>query len=372
MQNLIVGGMIVTVVGIIIYFLSIGGALIWPLINVFAYLKVLIFPRSVRKIYGSNIAALSRNSFDQEITEENKKEIERLVSSKKELTRNLKKLKNDLGALGELSKNKDGSISQRSNAGKKWYSITDKINSVEGELFTLKHRGRSLEKKPYDTWNNWSSRYARYLGNRDSIIFMIVGFPVFFLTLANFNIIEFNSPNEETRAKVIHESSKPIVGNSSTGSADFVAGSESGSDSKVNEVDMGVWETDENQTNQNKEEFEAKSVPVEDSIENENDGSYEVKFENILEIYIYIVFVGPVSDIFDISLFQEGSLSSFISYDYAVHLRQNYDKVFTFYNWVVVTLPMPLLTLLCYFISRNIHKQKTIPIEPEWRTNKFD
>jgi hypothetical protein len=369
----------------IIYCLFSGAALMWPLINIFAYLKVLLFPRSIRKIYGSSIAALSKNSFDQEITEYDKEEIEKLCSRKNELYPKLQSLENDLGALPELSKNVDGSISKRSNAGKQWYSITDNIKSVKGELSSLKSRGRSLEKKPYDAWNNWSKRYARYLGNRDSIIFMIVGFPVFFLTLLNINFIESYFPYEETRIKVTHESSKPIVENSSTESADFVTGSESSSNSNVNEVGMGIWEVDANQTNQNKKEFEAaeqagenlmaieaQSVPVKDSIENE--GSYEVKFKNIMEIYMYVAFVGPVLSIYnDISLFQEGVFSSLISYDYAVHLKLNYDKVFTFINWVLVTLTMPILTLLCFCISWSIHKQKTIPIEPDdWKTNKFD
>ena len=51
MQYLIGAG----IVGIILYFLLIGGVLIWPLINVIGYLKGLIFPRAVRKKYGSNI-----------------------------------------------------------------------------------------------------------------------------------------------------------------------------------------------------------------------------------------------------------------------------------------------------------------------------
>ena len=88
------------IVGIILYFLIIGGILIWPLINIIAYLKVLIFPRAVRKKYGSSITVLSNNSFDQEITNQDHSEIENLSS----LTRNLNirriKLNNELAALG--------------------------------------------------------------------------------------------------------------------------------------------------------------------------------------------------------------------------------------------------------------------------------
>ena len=57
----------------------IGGILIWPLINVVAYLKVLIFPRAVRKKYGSSVAVLSNDSFDQEITDEDENEVKKIV-----------------------------------------------------------------------------------------------------------------------------------------------------------------------------------------------------------------------------------------------------------------------------------------------------
>ena len=76
------------IAGILLYFLLIGGVLIWPLINVIGYLKVLIFPRAVRKKYGANIVALSKNSFDQEITEEDKNEITNLIAQKKQLNNN--------------------------------------------------------------------------------------------------------------------------------------------------------------------------------------------------------------------------------------------------------------------------------------------
>jgi hypothetical protein len=292
----------------IVFCLFSGVALMWPLINIFGYLKVLLFPRSVRKIYGSSLAALSKNSFDQEITGYDKKEIAKLFSRKNELHPKLQSLKKDLGALQGLKKNIDGAISKRSNAGKQWYSITDNIESVQSELSQLKRRGRYLEKKPYDAWNNWSNRYARYLGNRDSIIFMIVVFPVFFITLLNINFIESYYPY-------------------------------------------------------------APQLKVPILLQN-----YEVKFKNIMEIYIYIAFVGPVLSVYnDISLFQEGVFSSLISYDYAVHLKLNYDKVFTFPNWVLVTLTMPILTLLCFWTRWSVHKKETIIIEPDdWKTNKFD
>ncbi len=281
MQYLIGAG----IVGIILYFLFIGGVLIWPLINVIAYLKVLIFPRAIRKKYGSNIAAVSKNSFDQEITKEDENEIINLVAQRKELINSLKKLESDLAALGELSRNKDGSISQRSNKGKEGQRLTDLIPSVEAQISEVNDTGWRLENKPYFAWDEWSSRFGRYLGNRDSIIFMIVGFPIFFATIVHFNLLEL--PN--------------------------------------------------------------------------------AIFPDIAEIYLYIVFVAPMVDFFDTSLFKEGAFSLFISYDYAVLLTERYNTVYTLYNWIIVTLPMPLLTLFIYFVSRGIHVNKTKSAEPELR-----
>ena len=274
---------VAAIAGILLYFLLIGGVLIWPLINIIGYLKVLIYPRAVRKKYGSNIVALSKNSFDQEITEEVKNEITNLVAEEKKLINSLKKLESHLAALGKLSRNKDGSISQRSNAGKEGQRLTDLIASIKREIYGGMSTCCILEHMPHSAWNEWSSRYGRYLGNRDSKIFMIVGFPIFFATLANFNLLELRNPT----------------------------------------------------------------------------------FVNIAEIYIYIVFVAPMVDFFDISLFKEGAFSLFISYNYGVLLSERFNTVYTLYNWMIVTLTMPLLTLFTYFISRKIYVNRTKIVEPE-------
>ena len=276
------------IAGIILYFLVIGGILIWPLINVVAYLKVLIFPRAVRKKYGSSVAVLSNDSFDQEITDEDDNEVKTLHSLATKLNSRRTKLHNELGALGDLSRNKDGSISQRSKAGKEGQRLTDEIYSIEQEIETYVGASRLILQKPHVAWTDWSHRYGRYLGNRDSIIFMVVGFPVFFFILGQINLLELNYPT----------------------------------------------------------------------------------FENLVEIYIYVTFVAPVSDILSISLFKEGFFSLLISYDYAVMLTKNYDKVYTLYNWMVTSLPMPILTLLVYVISKSIHVNKTTALEPEIRQIK--
>jgi len=278
------------IVGIILYFLVIGGILIWPLINVVAYLKVLIFPRAVRKKYGSSVAVLSNDSFDQEITDEDHNEVGNLHSLTTKLNSRRIRLNNELGALGDLSRNKDGSISQRSKAGKEGQRLTDEIYSIQQEIVANVDESRLILAKPHVAWTDWSLRYGRYLGNRDSIIFMIVGFPVFFFILGQSNLLELNYPT----------------------------------------------------------------------------------FENLVETYIYITFVAPVSDIFDISLFKEGFFSLLISYDYAITLTKHYDKVYTLYNWTIMTLPMPLLTLLVYVISKSIHVNKTTALEPEKRKIKTE
>jgi len=276
------------IAGIILYFLVIGGILIWPLINVAAYLKVLIFPRAVRKKYGSSAAILSNDSFDQEITDEDNNEVETLHSLATKLNSRRTKMHNELRALGVLSRNKDGSISQRSKAGKEGQRLTDEIYSIEQEIEIYVGASRLILQKPHVAWTDWSHRYGRYLGNRDSIIFMVIGFPVFFFILGQINLLELNYPT----------------------------------------------------------------------------------FENLVEIYIYIIFVAPVSNILDISLFKGGFFSLLISHDYAIMLTKNYDKVYTLYNWMVMSLPMPILTLLVYVISKSIHVNKTTALEPEIRQIK--
>lgn len=267
---------------VILYFLIIGGILIWPILNAIAYLKVLIFPWSVRKKYGTSISDLSSESFDIEVTEEDIIQLKKLESIKSQLSRTLTDFKKQLKNLGPLKKNKDGTISQRSKAGKEGVKISEELSSLDQEFDFYCGEILAILDKPWSAWCSWSYRYARYLGNRDAIFFMIIGFPVFFLVLGQLNLMGLKYPT----------------------------------------------------------------------------------FENIVEIYIYITFVAPVSSIFDISVFKEGVFSAFVSYDYAVMLTRNYDHVFTLYNWAVMTLPMPILTLLFYFISKLRYVRQTQAIAP--------
>ena len=55
-----------------------------------------------------------------------------------------------------------------------------------------------------------------------------------------------------------------------------------------------------------------------------------------------------------------------VSYDYALLLSNSYNKVYTLYNWAIVTLPMPICTFLVYLVSNSIHTSKAKRIEPNY------
>ena len=244
------------------YILISGGVIIWPLFNMLAFLKVKFFPRPVRKKYGSDINTLSKNSFDKEITQEDKKIIKKLndsIKGRKDQIKGLESSINEkkkaLSSLGKLKRNKDGSINQRSNAGKEGHRIVEMISSDEYDISSLdalianeKDSIRDIYLKPHDAWKNWSARYGRYLGNKTSIIFMVVGFPIFFFTLAIFNVLDLNNST----------------------------------------------------------------------------------FKNIVDAYIYLIYVEPISAVFGIDSFKDGISSIFVSYDYAVRLGLDYEGSYSF------------------------------------------
>ena len=269
----------VGIVGVVIYFLIIGGILIWPIVNILAYLKVLIFPKPIRKKYGTSVEKLSDKSFLEEITDGDLKEIKNLNARAKKYADANKKLRAKFRELGSLTRNKDGSISQRSNKGKEGHRLQNSIASQDASRNIALEKAKDISNKPENAWLEWKSRYARYLGNRDAIIFMIVGFPLFFLTLNLSNMIEAN-------------------------------------------------------------------------------------FVELVEMYIYIVFVAPVIDTFDLAFFKDGLTSAFISFEYAQQLNKIFDKHYTLANWATLTLPMPLLTLVVYFISNAHHSEKAKAVRP--------
>ena len=264
-------------------FLIMGGILIWPIINVVAYLKVLIFPKAIRVKYGSSLEALSEESFKEEITDDDRKEVEDIKTSIKRLADNIRQLHIEFEELGPLNKNKDGSISLRSKKGKRGQELENELRYLKEEMDDKIAAEQRILEKPWDAWSDWKSRYGRYLGNRDSIIFMILGFPIFFFILSQFNLIEVNF------------------------------------------------------------------IP---------------SFTDTVAMYTYIVFVGPVIEFFDVNSFKDGFSSLFISYDYALQLRGVYDEFYTAYNWAIMTLPMPLLTLLVYFGSRAFHLAEAETVMP--------
>ena len=283
MPYIAAAGIFAGVIGIILYFLVIGGVLIWPLINLIAYLKVLILPQSVRKKYGSSVARLSNESFDIEITDQDRIHLKELQKSVTKIEIKIKNLQKKLSALGELKRNKDGSISQRSKAGKEGAELTSQIFDCERELEDYIYLADQIHNKPRIAWFKWSQRYGRYLGNRDSMIFMSFGFPTFFFLLVYFNFLGLNYPT----------------------------------------------------------------------------------IENIVEIYIYVVFIAPVSGIFDISIFREGAFSVLFSFEYSSNLTKVYGHLYTLKNWMILTLPMPIITFFIYKISKKLRQKQAKILEPK-------
>ena len=140
--------------------------------------------------------------------------------------------------------------------------------------------------KPWQEWNIWVSRLARFNSNKHSIIFMIFGFPIFLFIISKYNLFGLKFPT----------------------------------------------------------------------------------FINVAEIYIYNVFVGPTLQFFDINIFKTSMFSFFVSYDYAVLLNKYYDKTFTFSNWAITALPIPILTFLVLATSYHLQFDRAKKIQP----NKCD
>ena len=292
---------------IIIYFLTIGGVLIWPIVNVVAFLKVLIFPSAIRRKYGTKFHKIDFNDaissedrtsmkYIDNTIEAKEKDIESFTKQKivelKDIKKindpqisNLKKerstlqnsekykfelnvvkaiiytqdeqskntlinlekslIKNNLSLKklnpSKLPKNSDGSFSQRSNVGKEAYKLNMEINNLdykkynlmeeminvlnkkirklEGEIDIISKeinnlknnshlKNKELESyikasdktkidilnKPWQEWNTWVSRLARFNSNKHSIIFMIFGFPIFLFIISKYNLLGLKFP----------------------------------------------------------------------------------------------------------------------------------------------------------------------------------
>jgi hypothetical protein len=334
MQNLAWAVIGLSFVGFICYFLIIGGILIWPIVNALAYLKVRLFPSSVRKKYGQNVGEISANDFLcrdvfphigklEELENQNKKAEHALKKAKpkikalekerdndpeiKKLREKISNLNRLKARLGPIRRNKDGSLDKRNKNALAYQQCSDILRNCENQLAkkvgtynveinkwrneaTATHNRLSkflnlANDRAYDVWDEWRGRLGRYLGNRDSLIFMAIGFPVYFLILSVFPIL-------------------------------------SGDDSR----------------------------------------SF---FIGVVELYIYAVFVGPVIGISDLQTFQGGISTAFISFEYAQYLQGYYDKSFTFYNWTVLTLPMPFLTICVYALRYHQHSSCADSVMPD-------
>ena len=313
MPQLVGAGLFIALISFIGYVLIAGAVIIWPIFNILAYLKVLIFPRPIRKKYGTKLNNLSKISFDLAITETDHKDIKshkktitnlkdklpKIIASLDENILELKdkisKLEKEISTLGNLKKNNDGSYSQRSNDGKIAYSLDEKIDKLSykkyqleseikiaeeknrDQIDTIKEKINIIKNKPWVEWNEWSARYARYLSNKNAIIFMFFGFPVFFACLAFFN---------------------------------------------------------------------------------------SVTFMEILHLYTYISYIQPISDIFGIQNFNTGFSSNFISFEYATGSLDKHSGMFSFSSWIIYTLTMPLISFIVYYFSYSLKIKDTSEVEP--------
>jgi len=320
---------ILVIVLLILYFLIIGGIIVWPIINVLAYLKVLLFPWPIRRKYGASLSNLSKDSFDKAITEADKiemsdlhssidvlkssippiyneaeKEIEKVRTRIIPLDKKINAFSYEIKKLGPLKKNNDGTYSQRSANGKKAFSIAkqrDKVirskSSLEYDInYGIPEKAKKEEKKvkssisrknkaikdiknkPWVDWHLWCTRYARYSSNKSSIIFMFVGFPALFALLTNYN---------------------------------------------------------------------------------------NFSYVETFHIYAYISYIQPISDFFGVESFKYGISSNFFSYEYALDSLSRYKSMFTFWNWVIYTLTMPVLTYIIYISSYKHFLNKSTKVEPD-------
>ena len=231
-------------VGVIIaYILLIGAIIIWPIFNILAYLKVLILPKPIRKKYGTDLSALNEDSFNQEAVKTDKDDIKEHKQNIKSLEDNLKNyikehqqnirsleyklmtetkaiedeittlrdrsfdIKATIESFGELRKRKDGHYSEKSNNGKKANELVAEDKTVQsaiylkrGEIEDLRANNqqqieqeqdliKDIKNKPWSAWHEWSSRYARYIANKNAIIFMFAGFPILFIVLGSGSFI---------------------------------------------------------------------------------------------------------------------------------------------------------------------------------------
>lgn len=313
MPQLVGAGLVIALIAFVGYVLIAGAIIIWPIFNILAYLKVLIFPRPIRKKYGTDLNALTKKSFDIAITETNHKEIKNFKSSiqnlKDELAKlevsidkkilaikeKISKLKSEISSLGNLKKNNDGTFSQRSHDGKLAYSLNSKIENLAYDKFQLeseidrakednryeidaiKESINMIKNKPWLEWDQWSSRYARYLSNKNAIIFMFFGFPIFFSFLAYMDYLTF--------AEVLH-------------------------------------------------------------------------------LYTYITYIQPITDIFGLQNFNTGFSSNFLSYEYAASSVDKYSGMFSFGSWSLYTLTMPLITLIIFYNSYKSKIKDARKVEP--------
>ena len=342
MHYLVAAAVVLFLVLSLIIFLVLGGLIIWPIINLIAYLKVLLFPHRIRRKYGTDIAKLTNQSFDLAISDEEHLNIKKLKSSIakriKDVATNKKALPAKIKAVEEvlaskiipireridsyrrsipagLTKNSDGRYSRRSAAGKDAFRTMEYIDSARSEIWKLEHnRDRKiteLEKavgqdeakknnkkdqshineiknKPWHEWNAWRLRYARYSSNKTSLIFMAWGFPLFFVVLA----------------------------------------------------------------------FMSDLAPTDIS-------SFAKLWLLQLDLYTYLIYVDPISSYFGDDVFKDGFFGFFLSYEYINLLTYKFSELkMGFVDWSIYAFTMPVLTFIVFKYSYTSSIKETNNIEP--------
>lgn len=342
-MHYLVAAAVVLFLGIsLIIFLVLGGLIIWPIINLIAYLKVLLFPHRIRRKYGTNIAKLTNQSFELAISDEEHLNIKKLKSSIakriKDVATKKKALPAKIKAVEEvyaskiipiqkridsfkqsipagLSKNSDGKYSRRSAAGKAAFRTSEYIDSDKSEIWELRAYQRreitelenavgqdeakknnekdqshinEIKNKPWQAWNAWRLRYARYSSNKASLIFMAWGFPLFFVVLAFMSDL------------------------ASTDISSFAK----------------LWLLQ-------------------------------------LDLYTYLIYVEPISSFFGVDVFKDGFFGFFLSYEYINLLTYKFSELkIGFVDWSIYAFTMPVLTFIVFKYSYADSIKETNTIEP--------
>lgn len=158
-----------------------GAILLWPLYNLYKYISARIKASTFLKELGENPEP---NLFYKlSVSNDDKMRLYELGNSASEGMESLKDLQTQLANLGTLTKNKDGSYSQRSAAGKQAFKISQEISSYTYSLHKIENEIHSILNKPKKMWGAWKTCMVQYRANKNALLVMLFLFPVLFYLL---------------------------------------------------------------------------------------------------------------------------------------------------------------------------------------------